>query len=61
MAGTVQLLLFMGLDLYVAIGDEVFLAERMSSYLGFHEFRTSWARVLGFELEDMQGFGGLKP
>ena len=61
MAGTVQFLLFMGLDLYVAIGDEVLFAERMSGYLGFHEFRTSWARLLGFDLEDMQGFGGLKP
>jgi hypothetical protein len=38
-----------------------FFAERMSSYLGFNEFRTSWARLLGFDLDDMQRFGGLKP
>jgi hypothetical protein len=61
MAGTVQLLCFMGLDLYVVERDEEVFAERMSSYLGFHEFRKSWAQLLGFDLEDMQGFGGTRP
>jgi hypothetical protein len=51
----------MGLDLRVVKRDEEFFGERFSSYLGFHEFRTVWARWLGFDLEDMQGFGGLKP
>ena len=54
-------LLFMGLDLYVVKGDEEFFAERLSSYLGFDEFRKSWAQLLGFDLEDMQGFGGTRP
>ena len=54
-------LLSMGLDLYVVKGDEDFFGERMSSYLGFHEFRKTWARLLGFDLEDMQGFGGTRP
>jgi len=64
MAGTVQpgtALLSMGLDLYVVKGDERFFAERMASYLGFHEFRKAWAQLLGFNLEDMQGFGGTQP
>jgi len=51
----------MGLDLYVAIGDEEFFAERMSSYFGFHEFRKAWAQLLGFDLDGMQGFGGTRP
>lgn len=51
----------MGLDLYVVKGDEGFFTERMSSYLGLHEFRTAWAQLLGFDLEDMQGFGGTQP
>ena len=51
----------MGLDLYVVKGDEDFFGERMSSYLSFHEFRKTWARLLGFDLEDMQGFGGTRP
>jgi hypothetical protein len=51
----------MGLDLYVAKEDEDFFAERMSSYFGFHEFRTAWAQLLGFDLDEMQGFGGTQP
>jgi len=52
----------MGLDLSVEKGDEVFFRERMSSYSGFHEFRVMWAQLLGFELEEMQGFGkGMRP
>jgi hypothetical protein len=51
----------MGLDLKVGKGDEGFFTERMSSYSGFHEFRTEWAQLLGFDLEGMQGFGGTQP
>ena len=52
----------MGLDLYVYEGNEEFFFERMSSYLGFHAFRVAWAQLLGFDLEDMQGFGkGMRP
>src|SRR6266481_4584230 len=54
-------LLSMGLDLYVVKGDEEFFAERMSSYFGFHEFGKAWARLLGFDLDGMQGFGGTQP
>ena len=51
----------MGLDLYVVKGDEELFVEGMSSYWGFHEFRKAWARLLGFDLEGMQGFGGTQP
>ena len=51
----------MGLDLGVVEGDEVFFGERMSSYSGFDDFRQAWARLLGFDLDDMQGFAGTRP
>jgi hypothetical protein len=50
----------MGLDLGVVEGDEVFFGERMSSYSGFDDFRQAWARLLGFDLDDMQGFAGTR-
>jgi hypothetical protein len=51
----------MGLDLCVVEGDEGFFGERMSSYSDFDEFRRAWARLLGFDLEDMQGYMGTRP
>ncbi len=51
----------MGLDLCVIEGDERLFADRISSYSGFDDFRKEWARLLGFDLEDMDGFGGEKP
>ncbi len=51
----------MGLDLCVVEGDEGYFAERISSYSGFDNFRQSWARLLGFDLDDMQGFVGTRP
>ena len=53
--------LSMGLDLCVIEGDERLFADRISSYSGFDDFRKEWARLLGFDLEDMDGFGGEKP
>ena len=51
----------MGLALLVRDrnGAEVY-AERIASYLSFHEFRLAWARLLGFDLNLMEGFGGSK-
>jgi len=50
-----------GLDLCVVEGDEGYFAERISSYSGFDNFRQSRARLLGFDLDDMQGFVGTRP
>lgn len=52
----------MGLDLLVRDkrGTEVY-AEKIASYGGFHEFRVAWAELLGFDLTQMQGFGGWQP
>jgi hypothetical protein len=48
----------MGLDLHVETPDGgVAFASGIASYNGFHEFRTAWARLLGFNLEEMDGFG----
>lgn len=49
----------MGLDLHVATSDgaEAF-ASRIGSYHGFHDFRTAWAKLLGFDLDEMDGFNG---
>lgn len=33
---------------------------KIGSYMGFNDFRKAWANHLGFELEDMIGFGGDK-
>jgi hypothetical protein len=51
----------MGLDLCVVKGDKWFFSERMSGYLSFDEFRQAWAQLLGFNLEDMQGYAGIRP
>lgn len=49
----------MGLDLHVATSDEeVAFASRIGSYSSFDEFRKAWAKLLGFNLEDMDGYGG---
>jgi len=50
----------MGLDLLVHTpdGDGIAYGEKISSYSGFHEFRKAWANLLGFSLEQMDGFGG---
>ena len=52
----------MGLDLLVRDkkGKEVY-AEKIASYSGFHEFRVTWADLLGLDLTQMQGFGGSEP
>src|SRR6266849_7186639 len=51
----------MGLTLRVVEGDNHLFGERMSSYTGFDDFRQAWARLLGFDLDDMQGFKGTRP
>jgi len=38
-----------------------FFGERISGYMSFHNFRETWTQLLGFDLEDMQGFGGTRP
>ena len=52
----------MGLDILVRDrrGHEVY-AERIGSYTNFHDFRIAWAKILGFDLEQMEGFGGFQP
>ena len=52
----------MGLDLLVKDrrGQEVY-GEKISSYSGFHAFRSAWARLLGFDLNRMEGFQGTEP
>lgn len=49
----------MGLDLQV----KHFRTEntKIGSYSGFNDFRETWGRHLGFELREMEGFGGSKP
>ncbi len=51
----------MGLDLLVRDknGTEVY-GEKIASYSGFREFRTAWARLLGFKLNQMSGYGGVQ-
>lgn len=52
----------MGLDLLVKgrQGQEVY-GEKISSYSGFHAFRVAWAKLLGFDLNRMEGFEGTEP
>ena len=35
--------------------------DKIGSYIGFNDFRRTWARHLGFTLSVMEGFGGTKP
>lgn len=48
----------MGLDLRV----KGYRTEhtKISSYIGFGEFRRAWAQRLGFNLDEMEGLGGTK-
>jgi len=52
----------MGLDLLVKDrrGREVY-GEKIASYPRFHDFRVAWARLLGINLNRMEGFGGFAP
>ena len=52
----------MGLDLLVKDrqGHEAY-GEKIASYSGFHAFRVSWAKLLGFDLSRMEGYEGTEP
>ncbi len=52
----------MGLGLLVRDrkGNEVY-GEKIASYTGFHDFRVAWARLLSFDLNRMQNYGGSEP
>ena len=52
----------MGLDLLVETpdGEGVAFTSKIASYSGFNEFRKAWAELLGFNLDEMYGYGGSK-
>ena len=48
----------MGLDLHVK--GHTSTNSKIGSYIGFGEFRKAWAKHLGFNLYDMEGYKGTK-
>lgn len=49
----------MGLDVSVGeYGTEEYLSERLGSYRGYNQWRCKIASEMGFNLDEMVGFGG---
>ena len=49
----------MGLDVRVREDEENYIiSEHLGSYSGFHFWRKAVAKAAGFDLDNMEGFGG---